>query len=125
MLGSALGGAGRYWCSNLVERCFGEDFPWGTLIVNIVGSFIIGLLHSLTTADGLPVMDAPTRQFLMAGFCGGYTTFSAFNVQTLGLLQNGRPRAAGANVAGSVVACMIAVWLGHLAAIALNWTTGR
>lgn len=120
MLGSALGGAGRYWCSGIAARGFGETFPWGTLIVNVVGSFIIGFFNSLTAPDGRFLVGTPARQFVMVGICGGYTTFSSFSLQTLNLVRDGELVDAAANVGGSVLACLIAVWLGHLAAVALN-----
>lgn len=120
MLGSALGGAGRYWCSGIAARGFGETFPWGTLIVNVVGSFIIGFFNSLTAPDGRFLVGTPARQFVMVGICGGYTTFSSFSLQTLNVVRDGELVDAAANVGGSVLACLIAVWLGHLAAVALN-----
>jgi len=112
-LGSALGGAGRYWCSGLVARHFGETFPWGTLVVNILGSFVVGFADALLAGT-------PVRHFVMAGLCGGYTTFSAFSLQTLNLARSGDWLRAGANVGTSVVTCLISVWLGHIAAVALN-----
>jgi CrcB protein len=112
-LGSALGGAGRYWCSGLVARRFGETFPWGTLIVNVLGSFVVGFADALLAGT-------PARQLVMAGLCGGFTTFSAFSLQTLNLVRDGEWARAGANVGASVVTCLISVWLGHIAAIALN-----
>lgn len=120
MLGSALGGAGRYWCSGIAARGFGETFPWGTLIVNVLGSFVIGFFNSLTAPDGRFLVGTPARQFVMVGICGGYTTFSSFSLQTLNLVRDGELVDAAANVGGSVLACLIAVWLGHLAAVALN-----
>jgi CrcB protein len=120
MLGSALGGAGRYWCSGFVARHFGETFPWGTLVVNIVGSFIIGFFNALTAPDGRFLVGTPARQFVMVGICGGYTTFSSFSLQTLSLVRDGELGDAAANVGGSVVACLISVWLGHIAAAVLN-----
>ena len=120
LLGSALGGAGRYLCSGLVARRFGETFPWGTLVVNIVGSFVIGFFDALTAPHGRFLAGTPARQFVMAGLCGGYTTFSAFSLQTLNLVRDGELLDATANVTGSVIACLISVWLGHLAATALN-----
>jgi CrcB protein len=112
-LGSALGGAGRYWCSGLVARHFGETFPWGTLAVNILGSFVVGFADALLTST-------PARQLVMAGLCGGYTTFSAFSLQTLNLARDGGWLRAGANVGASVVICLISVWVGHVAAVAFN-----
>src|SRR5688572_20156447 len=79
MLGSALGGVGRYGCAVLAERQLGEKFPWGTLGVNILGSFVIGLADMVVASGG-------GRHLVMAGLCGGFTTFSAFGLQTLNLL---------------------------------------
>ena len=115
-LGSALGGAGRYWCSGLVARHLGETFPWGTLVVNILGSFVIGFIDALTAPDGRVLAGTPARQFVMAGLCGGYTTFSSFSLQTLNLANDGEWLFAGANIVVSVVLCLVAVWLGHVAA---------
>jgi fluoride exporter len=122
LLGSALGGAGRFLCSGFVARHVGETFPWGTMFVNVVGSFIIGFVNSLMTADGEYLMGTPARQFIMVGFCGGYTTFSSFSLQTLNLVRDGEMSTAAANVGGSVLACLTSVSLGHLAAIAINQT---
>ena len=109
-VGSALGGVARYWCSGVAARLIGETFPWGTIIVNIVGSFIIGFFATLTGPDGRVFADTLTRQFVMIGILGGYTTFSSFSLQTLSLVQDGEWWLAGANIALSVVACLVAVW---------------
>ena len=108
-LGSALGGMARYGCSTLTARILGEHFPWGTLIVNVFGSFGIGLFAAASKAG-----DAQ-RLFVMVGLFGGFTTFSAFSLQTLVLVQKGELAKAAANVVFSVVLCLIAVWLGHAA----------
>ena len=71
MLGSALGGGARYWLSGLVAIHFGETFPWGTILVNISGSFVIGFFASLTGPDGRLLVGSSTRQFVMTGICGG------------------------------------------------------
>lgn len=111
-LGGALGSVARYACSGWVARVFGETFPWGTLCVNIVGSLIIGFGATVTGPDGRWLASPATRQLLFVGFCGGYTTFSSFSLQTLTLLNDGEWTLAGANMAGSVASCMVAVWLG-------------
>jgi|SRR5271166_1597330 len=82
MLGSALGGAACYWLSGLAARHIGESFPVGTLIVNVVGSFVIGFFASLTGPDGRVFVGTDARQFVMTGVCGGFTTFSSFSLQT-------------------------------------------
>ena len=124
MIGSALGGAARYWCSGFVAQQFGETFPWGTIVVNIVGSFVIGFFATLTGPDGRYLVGSNARQFVIAGLCGGYTTFSAFSLQTLSLMRDGEWLRAGGNVGLSVVLCMLAVWLGYIAAASLNQLRG-
>jgi CrcB protein len=119
-LGSAVGGVLRYWCSGLVARAFGETFPWGTLIVNVAGSALIGLFATLSAPEGRLLIGSVQRQFVMLGLLGGFTTFSSFSLQTLALAQNGEWLRAGANVVGSVVLCLIGVWLGHALAVAIN-----
>lgn len=120
-LGSALGGVGRYWLSGVVANSFGQTFPWGTIIVNVTGSFAIGLFFTATTGTGARLAVNPTfAQFFMLGICGGYTTFSSFSLQTLTLVRDGEWLYAGANVVGSVVLCLVAVWLGHILAMMLN-----
>jgi fluoride exporter len=119
-IGSALGGVARYWCSGVAARTIGETFPWGTLIVNVVGSFIIGFFATLTGPDGRVFASSAARQFVMIGICGGYTTFSSFSIQTLNLVQDGEWLQAGGNIVGSVVLCLIAVWAGYVAAVAIN-----
>ena len=119
-IGSAIGGVARYWCSGVAARLIGETFPWGTLIVNVVGSFIIGFFATLTGPDGRVFVGTTARQFVMVGLCGGYTTFSSFSQQTLTLLSDGEWLQASFNIASSVVLCLLAVWLGHIAAFSLN-----
>ena len=119
-VGSALGGVGRFWCSGVAARFMGETFPWGTIIVNVVGCFIIGFFATLTGPDGRVFADTLTRQFVMIGILGGYTTFSSFSLQTLNLVQDGEWWLAGANIAVSVVACLVAVWLGFVLAASIN-----
>ncbi len=115
-VGSALGGMGRYWCSSVVVRAFGEMFPWGTILVNIVGSFVIGFIATLMPPDSRILAIPDARDFLMIGVLGGYTTFSAFSLQTITLARDGHWIPAVANVFLSVSLCLLAVWLGHLAA---------
>ena len=119
-VGSGLGGMARYWCSGLAARLIGETFPWGTLIVNIVGSFVIGFFAILTGPDGRLFVGTTARQFVMIGICGGYTTFSSFSIQTLTLMNEGEWVSAGANIVLSVVCCMLAVWAGAVLAGSIN-----
>lgn len=119
-IGSALGGMARFWCSGVVARLVGETFPWGTLTVNVVGSFIIGFFAVISGPDGRLLVGTPVRQFVMIGICGGYTTFSSFSIQTLELMRDGQWLQAGGNVVLSVVLCLVAVWAGAAAATAVN-----
>ena len=119
-IGSALGGVARFGCSGVAARMFGETFPWGTLIVNVAGSFIIGFVAALTGPDGRVFIGSVPRQFIMAGFCGGFTTFSSFSLQTLNLVNDGEWLRAGGNICGSVALCLIAVWAGYVLAASIN-----
>jgi CrcB protein len=119
-IGSGLGGMARYWLSGVVANAFGETFPWGTMVVNIVGSFVIGCFAALTGPEGRMSMDMLPRQVVMIGMCGGFTTFSSFSLQTLNLVNNGEWLYAGLNIAGSAMLCLLAVWAGHIFAVALN-----
>jgi fluoride exporter len=119
-LGGALGSVGRYWLSGVMTERAGGTFPWGTLLVNVSGSFVIGLLAALAEPGGRRYLSPTGRQFFMYGICGGYTTFSSFSLQTLELLREGDFAKAGANALGSVVLCMVAVWLGYLLGLSLN-----
>ena len=112
-LGSGLGGAARLLCSDFAARLVGLECPWGTLAVNVVGSLLIGLIAALVQPSGRFEVGTSVQQFLMVGVLGGYTTFSAFSLQTFGLLQEGHWGKAGAYVGGSVVLCLIAVAVGY------------
>lgn len=121
-IGGALGSVARFWFAGFVAQRFGESFPLGTLLVNVSGSFAIGFFATLTSPDGRVLVSPTFRQFFMIGICGGFTTFSAFSLQTLNLARDGAWLSAGLNVVLSVVLCLIAVWLGHLAASLLSRT---
>ncbi len=122
--GGALGTMARYFLSGVVANAFGETFPWGTLIINVTGSFVIGFFGTLSGPDGRLLVSGTTRQFVMVGFCGGYTTFSSFSLQTLNLMNDGEWLYAGGNVVGSVALCLLFVWLGAMAGSALNQLKG-
>jgi CrcB protein len=115
-LGGALGSVSRYWLDGLISAEFGKTFPWGTLAINITGSFLIGVIGALASPEGR--MDSQSRvfatHFLMYGICGGYTTFSSFSFRTLQLLQERQWLYAGGNIVLSVVLCLLAAWLGWL-----------
>lgn len=119
-LGGALGSVARYACSSLAVRWFGNSFPWGTLFVNVSGSFAIGVLAALVTADGRPLLGSDARAFAMVGVLGGFTTFSSFSLETLNLVRSGAVGAAAGNIALSVVLCLAGAWLGFAAAALLS-----
>ena len=89
-IGGALGTTARYWLSGVVAHSVGETFPWGTLVINVTGSFVIGFFGALTGPDGRVFVGSTARQFVMIGMCGGYTTFSSFSLQTLNLDERRR-----------------------------------
>jgi CrcB protein len=118
--GAAIGGVARYWCYGLAARLGAETFPWGTMLVNVLGSAVIGIFAALTGPEGRLVVRPEIRMFVMTGFCGGYTTFSTFSYETLRLLQDREWLYAGCNIAASVLFCLAGVWLGHEAGMILN-----
>jgi len=97
-----------------------RNLSLGPLLVNVLGSFVIGLIAALTAPDGRIFMGSTARLALMAGVCGGYTTFSSFSLQTLSLLNDGEWSYASANIAGSVVFCLAAVWAGYVLGNSFN-----
>ena len=119
-IGGAIGTVGRYALSSSVARTTQEVFPWGTLVVNISGCFVIGLFAMLTGPDGRIMVAPDFRQFFMVGICGGYTTFSSFSLQTLALARDGDMTRAAANVLGSMLFCLVGVYLGSVLGAAIN-----
>lgn len=119
MLGGALGTLARYLVSWLALPISGQ-LPWGTIIINVTGSLLIGFFGTLTLAQGRYPVSEAVRLFVMIGICGGYTTFSSFSLQTLDLLRSGALVRAAVNIAASVVLCTAAVAAGHLLASRFN-----
>jgi len=119
MVGGALGSLARYLLS-LVMLPVSRDLPWGTITINILGSFIIGFFGTLTLAQGRFPVSENWRLFVMVGICGGFTTFSSFSLQTLDLMRSGAMVRAGLNIVLSVALCVAAVALGHVVAAQLN-----
>ncbi len=119
-LGGAIGSLGRYFLAQALGLALGGAFPWGTLVVNVTGSFAIGFIAGGASAGGRWVESPFTRQFLMVGVCGGYTTFSAFSLQTFDLLQAGDVGRAGLYMLASVALCVLATWAGFVAAAAVT-----
>ena len=123
-VGSALGGVARFAVAGIAAEQFGPTFPWGTLIVNVTGSFIIGFFATLTAPEGRWLAGTSARHFVATGILGGFTTYSSFSLQTLMLVRAGDWARAGANAAGTFVLCFVAVWLGHVCAMWLNSLKG-
>ena len=123
-LGGALGSLARFWLAELFVALGMSQFPWATLVANVSGSFLIGVVAALTGPDGRMLIAPELRLFWMVGICGGYTTFSSFSLQTLTLAQAGEWSRAGLNVALSLLLCLLAVWLGYALAGWLNRLEG-
>jgi CrcB protein len=119
MIGGAFGTLARYVVAVLALP-ISRELPWGTIAINVTGSFIIGFFGTLTLAHGRYPVPESVRLFVMVGLCGGYTTFSAFSLQTLDLIRGGATIRATVNVAASVVLCLGAVAAGHILAAHLN-----
>jgi CrcB protein len=124
--GSALGGMARYWCSLAVLTATGSVFPWGTMVVNVIGSALIGAALGAMEPGSRWQVSIGTREFVnyffMMGVLGGFTTFSSFSLQTLNLLRQQQWMQAGANVLLSVTLCLLAVAIGFWLATAFNPT---
>ena len=117
-LAGLLGTLARYWLAGRVAARYGDAFPWGTLAVNVAGCFVAGVLFHLTSERAL--FGEPWRTAVMVGLLGGFTTFSAYGLQTFGLLREGQVALAAANVAASNVLGLLVVWAGYALARALN-----
>ncbi|MDB6168615.1 MAG: crcB [Verrucomicrobia bacterium] len=112
-LGGGLGSVTRFWLSEMISARMDSPFPWGTLVVNLTGCFAIGLLAFYSGPGGRHFTSQEGRFLLLTGFCGGYTTFSAFSLQTLTLLRSGDTGRAAAYVVVSVALCLLGTWLGY------------
>jgi CrcB protein len=126
-LGGAAGSVARFWLNGFVSERYGATFPWGTMAVNVLGSFVIGVLGAMTLPEGRMSSEARavTTQLLMIGICGGFTTFSSFSLQTLNLLRDREWLYAGGNILLSVVLCLISTWLGFLLGSVFHPTKGH
>jgi fluoride exporter len=116
-VGGAIGSVGRFWLTTVMTALTGPRFPWGTLLINVLGSLVIGLVAGLTLSPARVGLHPDVRIFLMTGVCGGFTTFSAFSLQTLELMQAGEDVPALGYAIGSVVLCVLATYGG--------WRLGR
>jgi CrcB protein len=113
-VGAAVGGLARYYLASSVQQRFGVTFPWGTLLVNLSGSLLLGFI--IRYAFATPTMSAEVRALLTTGFCGGYTTFSTFSYETAALLEEGQYERAGAYALGSVLLALAATFCGFMLA---------
>ena len=119
-VGGALGSIARAWLAIAVARITGPQFPWGTILINVIGSLVIGFFSTLTTSGSRFAVPIDIRAFVMIGICGGFTTFSSFSLQTLELLRQGRMTQALGNIILSLVLCLAAVTAGHCGAAAIH-----
>jgi CrcB protein len=119
-IGSIIGGTARWLMSELLHAYFPDGLPWGTLFVNVTGSFLIGFYAAISGPDGRIFAGPVQRQFVMTGICGGYTTFSVFSLESVRLLEAGQLQLGGLNVAVSLVSWLLAVWSGF--ALATWWS---
>ncbi|WP_428535331.1 fluoride efflux transporter CrcB [Rhodopila sp.] len=113
-IGGAIGSVARFGLAAAMTTLTGPRFPWGTLLINVLGSFLIGLVGGMTLTPERIALHPTIRVFLMTGVCGGFTTFSAFSLQTLELMQGGEVVPAFGYAVGSVVLCVIATYCGWL-----------
>ena len=116
-IGSFLGGILRYVLSQWVQAKFLSTFPFGTLSVNLIGCLVIGLVYAFSERS---LMSSDWKLFLATGICGGFTTFSAFSVETFSLLRNGQYGSAGGYILASVVLGVMFTFLGYLIASRLT-----
>ena len=111
-IGGAIGSAARFWLGNLGSTLIYGTFPWGIMIVNLLGCFVIGFFSEATGSAGMLKVSSDMRSFVIVGLCGGFTTFSSFSLGTLALLQKGQLVAPIADVVLSVAGCLAAVTIG-------------
>lgn len=124
-VGGALGSLARHLCALAALALLGPAFPVGTLAVNVAGSFLIGAYATLTEPDGRLYATPAVRQGVMGGFCGGFTTFSVFSLESVRLFEAGHGDLAAAYVAVSAATWLPAVWLGHRLAQRMNRLRGN
>ena len=113
-IGAALGGVARYYLASAIQHRVGATFPWGTLVINVSGSLLLGVLMRYALAT--PSVSAELRAFLTTGFCGGYTTFSTYSYETAALLEDGQYGRAGAYALASMVLALVATFAGFVLA---------
>lgn len=119
-IGGALGTMARFWLANAMALAVGSEFPWGTLLINILGSFVISFFGMLTGSVPRFAVSNDVRVFVTVGLCGGFTTFSSFSLQTVEMVRTGQAGRAGAYVAASVLLCLAACAFGFWSAAAVR-----
>jgi CrcB protein len=120
-VGGAIGSVGRVMMTTFVARWTGEDFPFGTIAVNVTGALLMGMLAGVGETDpGKLIFSESARTFLMIGVLGGYTTFSTFSLQTFLLMEQGNFLGAALNILLSVVLCVAGIWAGFMLIRALQ-----
>ena len=112
--GGFLGSVLRYWTSVNAFKIFGEKFPYGTFVVNVLGCLLIGFIAEIS--ENRFLISSEIRTFLMIGFLGGYTTFSTFGYETFTLFQDKDYFTAFTNIFLSVLVCLASVWIGSIIA---------
>lgn len=122
-LGGAIGSMLRFGINRWLTLLLGDALPWGTILINICGAFVIGLFAAYFEGSARSFIPVEVRQFVLVGLCGGFTTFSSFSLQTMVLLNAGETGRAMLNVALSVALCLIAVTLGYMLPNAVNAVT--
>ena len=123
-IGGAIGSVARFWVGNAMAVAVGAAFPWGTLLINVLGSFVISFFGGLTGMGHRFALPNEARIFVTVGLCGGFTTFSSFSLQTVELARTGQPGRAALYVALSVIVCLVACAFGVWAASAINQSVG-
>lgn len=118
--GSAIGGVARALLSLGSIAMFGPALPVGTIVANVIGSFLICFYATLSAPGGRLFHRSWVRQFVMGGFCGGFTTFSVFSLETMMLMEHGHRGLAAANVGISIASWLLAAWIGYALAARLN-----
>ncbi len=119
-LGAAVGGIARCWSVGLAARWLGDTFPWGTLLVNVAGSALLGVFVTLTAPEGRLLVPSSVRLMIAVGVCGGFTTFSTFSMETLSFALDRQYLKAVINIVASISACLVGVWCGYVLASAVN-----
>jgi CrcB protein len=118
--GAAIGSLLRFLSGILIVSVMGLSALWATGLVNVLGSFVIGLFAALTGPNGRLLASPAARQFVMGGICGGFTTFSAMSLDTFILLLQGDTPLAGLYLVLVVALSLVAAWIGHILAMRLN-----